>query len=147
MAMMMARPTAASAAAWVMMKMPNICPASSWSETMKRENATNSTVTPLSMSSMLSRMPMALRRDNTPYMPSENRMLPRTRKCRRPGTRNSISVFPRDHDGADQRHGQQQRGNFEGQHIARQHQPADGLGSRNIDHGVTHVPRRGDDNR
>ena len=33
---------------------------------------------------------MALRRESTPYMPRAKRMLPRTRKWRRPGMRNSM---------------------------------------------------------
>ena len=37
-------------------------------------------------------LPMAFRRDSTPYIPRLNRMLPNTRKWRRPGIRNSIRV-------------------------------------------------------
>src|SRR5579864_6240155 len=126
--MMMARPTAASAAAWVMMKIANSWPASSWLVWMYLAKATNSRLTPLSISSMDSKMPMALRRERTPYMPKLKRMEPRTRKWRRPGIRNSIALlFAGNHDRPNQRHGQQQRGNLKGQHVARHHQTADGL--------------------
>src|SRR5215211_7328923 len=149
MAMMIARPTAASAAAWVMMKMANIWPARSWLEVRYRAKATMSRLTPLSISSMLSKMPIALRRESTPYMPSANKMLPRTRKWRRPGTRNSIRapatrrarlVLPRDDDRADQGYGEKYGGDLERQDVAGEHQPADRLGGGYVEQAVTDLP-------
>src|SRR3989442_14707100 len=147
MAMMIARPTAASAAAWVMMKMANICPASSWSELKYRAKATNSRFTPLSISSMLSKMPIALRRESTPYIPRANKMLPRTRKWRRPGMRKSTAplILSRDHDGADEGHRQEQRSDLEGEHVAGEHEAAKRLGGRDGGQAVTHLPGRDDD--
>ena len=43
--------------------------------------------TPLSMSSMLSMIPIAFRRESTPYTPSEKIRLPKMRKYRISGTR------------------------------------------------------------
>src|SRR5437764_12794709 len=89
-------------------------------------------------------MPTALRRDSTPYIPSANRMVPRTRKWRSPGIRNSTSVLARNDDGADQGDREKQGGDLEGEHVAGEHQAADGLGGRDVEQGVAYTPRGGD---
>src|SRR5262252_97004 len=100
--------------------------------------------TPFSINSIESRMPMAFRRDSTPYIPSANRMLPRTRKWRRPGIRNSTLILAGDDDRADERHRQEERSDLEGEHVAGEHEAADGLGGRDVEQAVAHAPGRDD---
>src|SRR5437588_5537876 len=99
-----------------------------------------SRLTPFSISSIESKMPIAFLRESTPYIPRLNRIVPKTRKWRRPGIRNSISFFARDDDRTDQRDGEQQRGDFEWQHVARHHQAADAFGSRNVQQAGAYFP-------
>src|SRR6185369_2059216 len=70
MAMMIARPTAASAAATVMTKNTITCPSI---EPWWRAMATNARLTAFSMISMAMKMTMTFRRDSTPNTPMENR--------------------------------------------------------------------------
>jgi len=73
MAIIMARPTAASAAATTIMKITKTCPVSSNGVT-NREKATIAIFTALSIISIDRRIAMALRFARAPYSPIENRM-------------------------------------------------------------------------
>jgi len=73
MDIIMAKPTAASAAATIMTKMAKTCPVSSKGTTY-REKATMAMLTPTSMISMDIRITMALRFAKAPYRPIEKRM-------------------------------------------------------------------------
>jgi hypothetical protein len=70
---MMAKPTAASAAATTIMKIAKTCPVSN-SGTIYREKATIAIFTALSIISIDIRITMALRLARAPYSPIENRM-------------------------------------------------------------------------
>jgi len=70
---MMAKPTAASAAATTIMKITKTCPVSN-SGTIYREKATIAILTALSIISIDIRITMALRLARAPYSPIENRM-------------------------------------------------------------------------
>jgi len=70
---MMAKPTAASAAATTIMKITKTCPVSR-SGTIYREKATIAILTALSIISIDIRITMALRLARAPYSPIENRM-------------------------------------------------------------------------
>jgi len=71
--MIIARPTAASAAATTIMKIAKTCPVSS-SGTIYREKATIAIFTALSINSIEIKIIMTLRFASTPYSPMENRM-------------------------------------------------------------------------
>src|SRR6185436_9414927 len=106
--MTIARPTAASAAATVITKKVMI-----WPSTVPRERptATNVRFTALSMISIESSTVIRLRRRNTPAVPIEKRMPDSTRKWLN-GTMDSV-LLPRQDDGADHRHEDENRGHLE----------------------------------
>src|SRR3954447_25405756 len=107
--MMIARPTAASAAATVIEKKTKICPAGPYA----RENATKVRFTALSMSSTHMKMMIALRRVSTPITPIVNRT----------ALKNSDSVSIRtvpplaEHHGADDGGEQEHARHLEGQQV------------------------------
>src|SRR5690242_16442498 len=119
MAMIIARATAASAAATVMMKMAKTWPVSRspflawWANAA--EKPTSVTLTALSMISMLIRIATALRLLRAPKRPIQNRTAPRTT--------NEFSVtmgllLAADHDGADDGDQEDDRGDFKWQDVA-----------------------------
>jgi len=71
--MIMAKPTATSAAATTIIKIAKTCPVSS-KGTIYREKATMAIFTPLSISSIDIRITMALRLARAPYSPIENKI-------------------------------------------------------------------------
>src|SRR5678816_331412 len=97
-AMMIASPTAASAAATVMTKTTNTCPAIPYTLL----NATNVRFTAFSMSSTHMKITIALRRVSTPIAPIENR----TADSASDSASIDLSPAP-DHDSADDRDEQQ----------------------------------------
>jgi hypothetical protein len=78
MDIIMAKPTATSAAATTIIKIAKICPVSN-SGTINLEKATIAIFTPLSISSIDIRMTMALRLARAPYSPIENKTADSTR--------------------------------------------------------------------
>src|SRR5262245_36249511 len=116
--MMMASPTAASAAATVITKKakswPSIAPA--W-----RDAATEATLSALSITSMLIRITRAERRSSTPTSPITNRMALTSRTA--PVWIMSVRL-PADHeDRADHRHQQEQAGDLEGIEVVGEEEP------------------------
>src|SRR5512147_360047 len=105
--MMIASPTAASAAATVMTKITNTCPVSPYS----LESATNDRLTALSMSSTHMKMMIALRRVSTPTTPIVNSTAD--------SVSDSTSIGPplAEHHGAHDRGEQQHARELEGQQV------------------------------
>src|SRR5215210_3802381 len=119
--MMIARPTAASAAATVMTKKTNTCP-----ETPYRcEKATKARFTALSISSTHMKMMIALRRVSTPTTPIVNSAAEKKRASasirrlpRHGGTnRRARPAPPPDGDRADDRGEQQDARDLEGEQV------------------------------
>src|SRR5580693_6005200 len=108
-AMMMARPTAASAAATTITKKTKI-----WPETWCHmcANATNVRLTALSISSIDMKMVITLRLIRNAAMPMENRMAARMR-YQAIGT--MLRLLPREYDRAENRHEDQHRSDLKRQ--------------------------------
>src|ERR1051325_11523325 len=105
--MMIARPTAASAAATVITKKTNTCPATPYT----CAKATKARLTALSISSTHMKMMIALRRVSTPTTPITKRTAEKN------SASDSILSPPSEHDGADDRDQQQDAGQLEGEQI------------------------------
>src|SRR3954470_23584510 len=109
--MMIARPTAASAAATVITKKTKICPAAPYA----RENAMNVRFTALSISSTHMKMMMAFRRVSTPITPIVNSTAEKKSASASIGT-----PLPADHHRPDNRGEQQHARDLEGEQIGRE---------------------------
>src|SRR3954466_12649395 len=114
--MMMASPTAASAAATVMTKKTNTCPATPycWANAMKVR------LTALSISSTHMKMMIAFRRVSTPTTPIVNSTAEKKSDSASIGT-----PLLADHHRADDRREQQHAGDLEGQQIGREERRRD----------------------
>src|ERR1043166_8463065 len=117
--MMIARPTAASAAATVITKKTNTCPATPYA----CANATKLRFTALSISSTHMKMMIALRRVSTPTTPITNRTAEKNSDSA------SISDLPaaRERDGTDDGSKQQHAGDLEGEQILLEQRAGHGL--------------------
>src|SRR5687768_12961537 len=108
-AMMIARPTAASAAATVITKNTNTCPATPCT----CANATNARFTALSISSTHMKMMIALRRVSTPTTP-----ITKSSAEKKSDSASIVgSSAPAQHDGADDRDEEQHARQLEGEQI------------------------------
>src|SRR5713226_2615988 len=114
--MMMPSPTAASAAASVMMKMANTCPSA---DPTSRENATRLMFTAFSISSIDIKIMITFRRVTTPIAPIVNSTMP-SHKYWLIGiialTASSYFLFGHHHR-ADHGHEQQDRRDFKREHV------------------------------
>src|SRR5438093_1874361 len=113
--MMIARPTAASAAATVITKNTNTCPATPCT----CANATNVRFTALSISSTHMKMMIALRRVSTPTTPIVNSTAEKNSDS------GSIDSPPAEDDGTDDRHEQQDARELEGEQVIREQRSRD----------------------
>src|SRR5690349_16740302 len=109
--MMIANPTAASAAATVMTKNTNTCPATPYCWA----NATNVRFTALSISSTHMNTMMTLRRINTPNTPITNNTAEKNSASA--SIRASLPTLLTQHDGADDRGEEQDARHLERQQI------------------------------
>src|SRR5690349_24649332 len=109
MARMIARPTAASAAATAMTKKTKIWPATprSW------ERATNVRFTALSISSTHMKITIAFRRNSTPATP----IVKSTAEIRRAGFKSMLELPLREHDGAHDRGEEEHARDLEGNEV------------------------------
>src|SRR5207249_7921499 len=117
----MARPTAASAAATVMMKIAKICPVR-FVVGACLAKATSVTMTPFSITSIAMSTVMAFRLDSAPAMPIANNAAPSRRPCcsvigYSGGRAGGILLLARNHDGADHRDEQEDRRYLERQDV------------------------------
>src|SRR4029079_6543167 len=112
-AMMIASPTAASAAATVMTKKTKTCPATPYT----CANATEVRFTALSISSTHMKTMIALRRVSTPTTPIMNRTALKNNDSLSMGT---LPALPQ-HDGPDDRRAEQHARDLEGQQVLVEH--------------------------
>src|SRR3954471_14438220 len=124
--MMMARPTAASAAATVMTKKTKTCPATPyvWA------NATKDRLTALSISSTHMKMMIALRRVSTPTTP-----IVKSTAEKKSASASMAAPLLADHDRADDRREQEDAGDLEGQQIGREERRRDRPDRTRLDDG------------
>src|SRR3954451_9566666 len=115
--MMIAKPTAASAAATVMTKNTNTCPATPYT----CANATNVRFTALSISSTHMNTMMAFRRVSTPTTPIMNRTALKNSDSASMGTLPALAQ----HDGADHRREEQHARDLERQQVLVEHRRGD----------------------
>src|ERR1041384_2830413 len=115
---MMARPTAASAAATAMTKNTKTCPPNP----RLCASATNVRFTALSMSSTHMKMMITLRRNSTPATPSTNS----TAEIASAGLRSILELSLRQDDGAHDRSEEQHAGDLEGNEVGVEQRIGDG---------------------
>src|SRR5215831_13357576 len=115
---MIARPTAASAAATAITKNTKICPATP----SRSANATNARLTAFSISSTHMKITIALRRSSTPIVP----IAKRAAEIASVEPVNILEFSFREHDRADDRRGQQQARDLKGDEVRVEQRPCDG---------------------
>src|SRR5579883_781896 len=116
--MTIARATAASAAATVIMKIAKICPVKypAYGVTLlKREKPTRVILTAFSIISMPINTAMALCLAIAPYKPMQKSTAPSTKKC--VSVRPMPLILPANNNRANNSHQQNQRSNFKGQDV------------------------------
>src|SRR3954467_7189486 len=125
--MMIARPTAASAAATVITKKTNTCPAAPYT----CANATNVRLTALSMSSTHMKMMIAFRRVSTPMTPMVNSTALKNSDSASIATLLALAQHDGTHHGGEQQHAR----HLEGQQILMEQRTGDrrdGTGIRDL---------------
>src|SRR5581483_4434248 len=123
-ARMIARPTAASAAATVITKNTITCPSV---EARLRANATKVRFTAFSMSSIAMKMTMMFRRTSTPSAPITNSTAERTR-YQESGVGPTSALLLRERHRAHDRHEKEDRRELEGQEVVREELVREGDG-------------------
>src|SRR5712671_2636497 len=136
---MMARPTAASAAATAMTKKTKTCPPTPrfWA------SATNVRLTALSMSSTHMKITIALRRRSTPSTPS----VKRTAEMASAGLRSILELSLRQHHGADDRGKEQDTRDLERNEVGSEQRIGDGADDALLLLKRQDAPRRQGDRR